>query len=322
MTKKPAVLIISYQRPSNLYSILSDSYSFGIRDFYVAIDGPKTTGNPEIKATYNQELSRFQLQNECNLKVWIREKNLGLAPSMISAIDWFFENVDSGIILEDDLKISKSFIEFMQISLEYYEKDSKVLMVSGNQFYSPHSENNEIFFSHYPLIWGWSTWKDRWCLFRKALIDGNIAVAHSQVSKKVEYFWRLGAIRSLSCRVNSWAILLATYSRLRGYVCISPGANLTTNNGADIYASHTLHPHWTLGISVVEEIPTNLRWANKINLDVFLEKKVFEVKEKHRLLILKILTIKFFDFFSPRTGLIDRLKNVEYPEMKNPYASG
>jgi hypothetical protein len=319
MLEKPAVLVISYLRPINMYKTLLAAHSYGIRDFYVAIDGPKDSTSKEVERSFKEKLDKFQAENDCDLKVWVRERNLGLAPSMISAIDWFFENVDAGIVLEDDLEISKAFIDFMEISLKFYEKDRNVLMVSGNQFYNPFQRDASIYLSHYPLIWGWSTWSERWISFREAIISEKITVVNAELSRKVEYFWKLGSIRSLSTRLNSWAILLATYSRFNGLVCVSPGTNLTANNGADTHASHTLDSHWTLGVSIVEKIPADLSLLNKVNIDKFLEESVFEVKKKHWFLILKIVGIKTRDMIKPPVKLLEAMKNIEYPGMKNPY---
>ena len=39
---------------------------------------------------------------DCDVKKLYRQKNLGCKIAMSNAITWFFENVEEGIILEDD----------------------------------------------------------------------------------------------------------------------------------------------------------------------------------------------------------------------------
>ncbi len=80
-----------------------------------------------------------------------------------TAIDWFFEHVDEGIILEDDCLPDQSFFPFCQELLNYYRNDHRVSSISGS---NPFSDGIEImesyFFSKYNRIWGWATWKRAW----------------------------------------------------------------------------------------------------------------------------------------------------------------
>ena len=45
----------------------------------------------------------------------------------VSATNWFFENEDYGIILEDDLVPDKSFFEYCEILLDKY-KEKKIYL--------------------------------------------------------------------------------------------------------------------------------------------------------------------------------------------------
>ena len=46
------------------------------------------------------------------------------------AIDWFFENVESGIILEDDIVPEIEFLEFCNFYLEEYKNDKEFFQLA------------------------------------------------------------------------------------------------------------------------------------------------------------------------------------------------
>ena len=50
---------------------------------------------------------------DCEVKTLFRDKNLGCKYAVSSAIDWFFENEEMGIILEDDCLPSQSFFWYL-----------------------------------------------------------------------------------------------------------------------------------------------------------------------------------------------------------------
>ena len=71
------------------------------------------------------------------------------------AIDWFFEKVEEGIILEDDCLPSQSFFWFCQELLKYYRDDTRVMHVGGvNVQFDQKREKATYYFSKYTYIWG------------------------------------------------------------------------------------------------------------------------------------------------------------------------
>ncbi len=84
---------------------------------YIAADGARETKDgEELKV---EEVRDFILSNidwECEVKTLFRENNFGCKYAVSGAIDWFFENEEMGIILEDDCLPSQSFFWFCEES--------------------------------------------------------------------------------------------------------------------------------------------------------------------------------------------------------------
>ena len=131
---------------------------------YIAADGARSSKEGEAKKV--TALRDFILQNidwECEVKTLFREENLGCKYAVSGAIDWFFDNEEMGIILEDDCLPSQSFFWFCEELLEKYKNDLRVGQISGfNYGYENKNLKYDYFFSKYPMIWGWATWRNRW----------------------------------------------------------------------------------------------------------------------------------------------------------------
>ncbi len=95
----------------------------------------------------------------------IHSFNLGCRVAVSSAIDWFFENVDEGIILEDDCLPNQSFFRFCQEMLQKYRDDERIMQISGSNLLGQKTFNASYYFSKLNDIWGWATWRSAWSRF-------------------------------------------------------------------------------------------------------------------------------------------------------------
>lgn len=98
-----------------------------------------------------------------------REKNLGLADSIILGVSEVFKRFPRAIILEDDIVVSPVFLEYMKLALDRYANEPKVFSISAWNYPIDGSDLGDCFFWRIPHCWGWATWRDRWELFRRDL---------------------------------------------------------------------------------------------------------------------------------------------------------
>jgi GT2 family glycosyltransferase len=96
-----------------------------------------------------------------------RERNLGLAHSIISAVTEIVNAHGRIIVLEDDLVTSKYFLQYMNQALTVYEKEERVMHISGSAYPIDDFSADDTYFLHIPLCWGWGTWKRAWDRFSK-----------------------------------------------------------------------------------------------------------------------------------------------------------
>ncbi|MDO5429831.1 GNAT family N-acetyltransferase [Parabacteroides sp.] len=94
----------------------------------------------------------------------LRKKNMGGHKSITSALQMVLEQYDSFISLEDDIMVSKDFLQFMNDALEFYKDDKHVYSICGFKapFNLPENYSEDVYFYPCNSPWGIATWKDRW----------------------------------------------------------------------------------------------------------------------------------------------------------------
>ena len=211
------------------------------RQLFIGADGPRT--KEEKKKT--DAVRNYILDNinwKCQVKTLFRTKNLGCKYAVSGAIDWFFENVEQGIILEDDCLPDQSFFRFCQEMLERYKNEKKILNITGQNPLCKHNFFKSYSFSKYPRIWGWATWKRSWSLYdlemRDYIKNKNILkkfnlnfVERILIKKRIEGIFKRKA--------NTWDIQLVFSSLLNRGLNVIPSKNLVENLGFEGESTHS-----------------------------------------------------------------------------------
>src|SRR3972149_7058471 len=99
-----------------------------------------------------------------NVTITERGKNLGLANSIIDGVTTVINRFGKIIVLEDDMLLSKYFLQFMNDGLNVYEKEDDVISIHG-YIYPVKVKLPETFFLRGADCWGWATWKRSWVYF-------------------------------------------------------------------------------------------------------------------------------------------------------------
>lgn len=180
---------------------------------------------------------------ECEIKTLFRDKNLGCGIAVSSAISWFFEQVEYGIILEDDCLPDISFFHFSKELLHKFKDEESLMLISGNNFlndrYKPHCS---YYFSQYPLIWGWASWKRAWSKYDYEMSNYNFFVENQlnrvfQTACQRKYF-KSKLNKVIQGNINTWDYQWH-YSILKnGGMCITPSVNMVENIGLQNNSTH------------------------------------------------------------------------------------
>ena len=275
---KTPVLFLVFNRPDTTKQVFEAIRKAKPPRLYVAADGARETKEGEAEKV--KAVRKYIMENidwECEVKTLFREQNFGCKMAVSGAIDWFFENEEMGIILEDDCLPSQSFFWFCEELLERYNDDERIFLISGyNKQNSWKKETNDYFFSQFGGIWGWASWRRAWSHYDIAMkdIDAFIEQNHFQnlLGKK------LGKIRQDSIynsivvnNMDTWDYQWA-YARHKnsGMACV-PSVSLIENIGFGEDATHTFG-HNTDNVKKHE-----IKWPLKENRFIVADRKYDEL---------------------------------------------
>ena len=165
MHDKIGVLIFCYKRVDSLNNLLSDidlalsTYPSDRLEFYFFIDGLKITDSNKKRNLLFDKVDAFSIKYSS--KIFKRDSNLGLSKNIKKGIDYVVNYNKKFISLEDDLRLSINFFEFMIKSLDFYANNLSIGSVSGTNYFNKRFSNNLIVSSYSDCL-AWGSWKNRW----------------------------------------------------------------------------------------------------------------------------------------------------------------
>lgn len=162
-------LIIAYANYEAVKRRLEELRAFGIHDIYIYVDGFNHDGNIQRLHQRTQliEMLENELSSSMLSKVHICETNGGVGITVPAAVDWFFQNVEYGMILEDDCMLlpnRKSVVLNAKDMVDKYQNIVVCLSQPMNNSNLLSSQKNNVFIrSVFFTSWGWisnqTTWK-------------------------------------------------------------------------------------------------------------------------------------------------------------------
>ena len=236
------IALFAYNRPEKVRLAIESLAKNDLAEFsdlYVFVDGPKSLKDIALI----QEVEAI-IHNTGGFKsVYLKksEVNLGLALSIRKGIDFVLDLAPTIIVIEDDLILANSFLNYINEGLNRFADDSRVASIQGYQY-----PCNPPLLKSVALrgadCWGWGTWKNRW---KSSIFDAN--VLHRQIlTQNLQYEFDLfGAMHytkmlqdQMEGNIDSWAICWHASMFIRGSFSIYPAQSLVINNGNDGMGTH------------------------------------------------------------------------------------
>jgi len=229
------VLILCYDRPDLLTILLKILKKYNVNNIYISQDGYGGDNHLVIKRHNKVKKIIKRFGNKKKFKTNFFRKNLGKQIAPPKGIDWFFKNVDKGIILEDDTIPSKTFFNFCEKLLKLHKNDKKIFQICGSGILSKKFKKI-TYISSIPWIHGWATWRDRWKKYNYKINDIKKIKKNQNFKKNVPYFWGQLYWLSLFKEFNegkhvTWDYTIVHDCLTKNLKCIKPSFNMITNIG-------------------------------------------------------------------------------------------
>jgi hypothetical protein len=242
------ILFLVYNRPELTKIIFDEICKIKPKKLFISADGPKEgiLGDMEKCLSVRRIINVKNINWDCEYHILFQPKNLGGKWGGYTGINWFFNFVNEGIILEDDDLPNISFFKFCEILLEKYRDNEKIGMISGDNFqFGNNKTNDSYYFSKYLHGWGWATWKRTWDLFDITIKDwpetkGKLWIGDFLDSPHEYGFWDATLDRMYAGATDAWDYQFC-YSLWKNKMFnIIPNINLVTNIGNE--GTHSNNP--------------------------------------------------------------------------------
>ncbi|HMC97148.1 MAG TPA: hypothetical protein VKG92_05830 [Flavobacteriales bacterium] len=282
-TLQVPVLFIAFNRHDAASRVLEAIRQARPPRLYFACDGPRNEAE-RVKCEKVRSLAN-EVDWPCEVFTKFSEVNLGVRMGEATAMTWFWENEEMGIVLEDDTYPARSFFPYCQELLQRYKDDERIWAIMGTNLAErgpAHGEGSYQFSTHgYGAYWGWAGWRRVWRLYDvemkdwpglrdSGVIDGHFLsrAERNEVHKLFEHTWN-GNIRSWDYQFDMGRIT-------NHAVNIIPGVNLIRNIGFGAEGTHTTNANDRRNKEGVAEIGSPLVHPRHVMVDKAWDRDYFQ----------------------------------------------
>ena len=233
------ILFIVFNRPESTLKTFGMIRKAAPSRLYVAADGPRENVPGEYeRCNAVRQIIEQGIDWGCEVFYLFQKTNQGCGTAVRSAINWFFEAEEKGIILEDDCVPNESFFSFCAAMLEEYKDREDIFHVNGSNFqYGIQRGDSSYYFSSWVHVWGWATWRRAWNCYDKEM-NGFEQLKNIHPDKKLIPWYQMEEV--FSGRVDTWDLQWFFTCLKHHALSIIPNVNLINNIGFDSSdATHT-----------------------------------------------------------------------------------
>lgn len=210
---------------------------------YIFADGAKTGATEEQLSKIAAVRQLIHSRQWCKeVHIIERQRNWGLADSIIDGVTQIVNQYGRIIVLEDDLVTSPGFLRYMNEALELYAEEPRLMHISGYMFPVKLPSVSATVTLPFSWPWGWATWQRAWNYFRYDPHELFFTI-HSQ-QRLYEFNFEDSYPFSSQLEANviyslkTWAVRWYASIFLQNGVALYPTSSLIRNIGHDSSGEH------------------------------------------------------------------------------------
>ena len=242
------ILLITFNRPDHVRRVLSVIREQQPRELFVFQDGAREgNASDQEKCAAVRDIVKGLVDWDCNLHTYYSDRNLGCGAGPMTAIDWFFSQVEEGIVMEDDCLPHPDFFGYCEELLERYRDDEKVRFINSTLYDGRWKCEASYDFSHYMVTGAWAGWKRTWQGFDLDLkgLDAKAFRRHvfQLTGNRGEANWWYAIVKEIQQderKKSYWDFQMQIHLFKDSALTIHPKVNLISNIGFDGAGTHTL----------------------------------------------------------------------------------
>lgn len=279
------ILFLIFNRPETTQKVFEKIKEIQPKYLYIAADGPRRNKIGEYELCKQTRAIVQDIDWNCEVKTLFRNENLGCGLAVSNAITWFFEHVESGIILEDDCLPDLSFFNFCECLLEKYKDDNRISTIGGTTYQLENNNKNySYYFSIYSHVWGWASWRRTWNLYNYNIenYSNKQIIQHFKTHKESRYWNNIYSNAERVKTLNTWDYQLQYINFKYNMLSIIPSVCLVKNighyNGTHI-TEQIPHFHSKLRYGSIDKIKYRENVERDYKADLYFYKNMLATEE-------------------------------------------
>lgn len=240
----PVALII-FNRPEPTAQVFEAIRRARPTHLVVIADGPRAGKPGEAELCAKARAITETVDWPCLITRHYADENLGCRNRVASGLDLVFSEFERAIILEDDCLPEPTFFRFCDELLERYNNDRRVMAIAGDNFLFGNQQiEYSYYFSRYPHVWGWATWRRAWQHYDVQIADWPRLLEQDWLKQFFQgrtaiKFWRDAFQSVYEGRIDTWDYQWTYACWRQGGLTALPRTNLISNIGFGADATHT-----------------------------------------------------------------------------------
>jgi hypothetical protein len=157
------VAMVVFARPDTTARVLEAVRRARPARLLVIGNAPRS-GDPEEAKRCRQVRELMETVDwDCEVSTDYASEHLSMRRRFETGLGWVFSEVPEAIVLEDDCVPDPTFFPFCDALLEHYRDEERVMSIGGSNV-QPDAPTgpDSYYFSRYPAIWGWASWRRAW----------------------------------------------------------------------------------------------------------------------------------------------------------------
>lgn len=238
----PLVLFI-FKRPQTTQKVFDVIRQARPKQLLVLADAPRKDRPDEAEKCAAARAIIDQVDWDCEIIRNYAETNRGVGNQFATGLAWVFEQVERAIILEDDCVVDPTFFPFADELLDRYQNDPRIFTISAQNVQPRRNCRESYYFSRYPHIWGWATWRRAWQHYdyhmkRWEQLRQTPFLKELLVDSNTVHYWTEHFENAYNRTIQGWDYQWTFASWLQGGLSIIPNVNMVQHIGFGEDSTH------------------------------------------------------------------------------------
>lgn len=269
------ILLVTFNRPEHTRKLLTEIRKQQPKQLFIFQDGARVlVESDKEKCLQVREVIAELVDWPCELKTFYSDENLGCGLGPATAITWFFQHVEQGIIIEDDCLLSDSAWRYYEDLLTQYKDNRQIGMIVAANLRKKWKSKDQSY--HFSKVGGaaygsFATWRRAWDFFDLSMSTWSISKIAIQANLGNDlyynYFEKSFDNYQKQEKPDAWDYQWLYALLLNKFLVIVPSVNMLTNYGFGEGATHTICEQDQTANMFLYEINFPLKHNQSIKVD-------------------------------------------------------